>query len=78
MRICSGRKKRGSVTERRRGGSYPGIGRVAGSACPVREESLSMAGSPFGRLSLGEGDSANSLEGIEVKLCGEGKNQAYI
>ncbi len=33
-----------------------------------------MAGSVFGRLSLEEGDSANSLEGLEIKLGGEGKN----
>lgn len=32
-----------------------------------------MAGSVFGRLSLEEGDSANSLEGLEIKLGGEGK-----
>lgn len=35
---------------------------------------LSMAGSPFGRLSLEEGDSANSLEVMDVKLGAEGKN----
>lgn len=34
-----------------------------------------MAGSLFGRLSLEEGDSANSLEGLEIKLGGEGKNR---
>lgn len=33
-----------------------------------------MAGSLFGRLSLEEGDSANSLEGLDIKLGGEGKN----
>lgn len=33
-----------------------------------------MAGSLLGRLSLEEGDSANSLEGLEIKLGGEGKN----
>ena len=33
-----------------------------------------MAGTVFGRLSLEEGDSANSLEGLEIKLGGEGKN----
>ena len=33
-----------------------------------------MAGSLFGRLSLEEGDSANSLDGLEIKLGGEGKN----
>lgn len=33
-----------------------------------------MAGSLFGRLSLDEEDSANSLEGLEIKLGGEGKN----
>lgn len=35
---------------------------------------LTMAGSLFGRLSLEEGDSANSLEGLDIKLGGEGKN----
>ena len=35
---------------------------------------FTMAGSVFGRLSLEEGDSANSLEGLEIKLGGEGKN----
>lgn len=34
-----------------------------------------MAGSLFGRLSLEEGDSANSLEGLEMKLGGKGKNK---
>lgn len=33
-----------------------------------------MAGTVFGRLSLEEGDSANSLEGLEIKLGGEGKH----
>lgn len=33
-----------------------------------------MAGTVFGRLSLEEGDSANSLEGLDIKLGGEGKN----
>lgn len=33
-----------------------------------------MAGTVFGRLSLEEGDSANSLEGLEIKLGGEGKS----
>lgn len=33
-----------------------------------------MAGSLFARLSLEEGDSANSLDGLEIKLGGEGKN----
>lgn len=33
-----------------------------------------MAGSLFGRLSLEEGDSVNSLEGLDIKLGGEGKN----
>lgn len=32
-----------------------------------------MAGTVFGRLSLEEGDSANSLEGLDIKLRGEGK-----
>lgn len=35
---------------------------------------FTMAGSLFGRLSLEEGDSANSLEGLDIKLEGEGKN----
>ena len=35
-----------------------------------------MAGSLFGRLSLEDGDSANSLEGLEIKLGGEGKNRS--
>lgn len=35
---------------------------------------FTMAGSLFGRLSLEEGDSANSLEGLEIKLGGEGKS----
>lgn len=39
-----------------------------------REVLFTMAGSVFGRLSLEEGDSANSLEGLEIKLGGEGKN----
>lgn len=34
-----------------------------------------MAGSLFGRLSLEEGDSANSLEGLDIKLGGEGKSE---
>lgn len=33
-----------------------------------------MAGTMFGRLTLEEGDSANSLEGLEIKLGGEGKS----
>lgn len=32
-----------------------------------------MAGTVFGRLSLEEGDSANSLEGLDIKLGAEGK-----
>eukprot|EP00064_Thunnus_orientalis_P006857 superscaffoldBa00000734_g6876 len=32
---------------------------------------FTMAGSLFGRLSLEDGDSANSLEGLEIKLGGE-------
>lgn len=36
-----------------------------------------MAGSPFGRLSLEEGDSTNSLEGMDVKLGAEGKNTDF-
>lgn len=32
-----------------------------------------MAGTVFGRLSLEEGDSANSLEGLDNKLGAEGK-----
>lgn len=32
-----------------------------------------MAGTVFGRLSLEEGDSANSLEGLDNKLGPEGK-----
>lgn len=39
-----------------------------------REVLFTMAGTVFGRLSLEEGDSANSLEGLEIKLGGEGKN----
>ncbi|KAM6897822.1 MAGUK p55 subfamily member 2b isoform 2-T2 [Xenentodon cancila] len=35
-----------------------------------------MAGSLFGRLSLEEGDSANSLEGLDIKLVGEAMHQA--
>ncbi|XP_054623891.1 MAGUK p55 subfamily member 2b isoform X4 [Dunckerocampus dactyliophorus] len=35
-----------------------------------------MAGSLFGRLSLEEGDSAYSLEGLEMKLGGEAMHQA--
>lgn len=35
---------------------------------------FSMAGTVFGRLSLEEGDSANSLEGLDIKLGVEGKN----
>ncbi|XP_028287362.1 MAGUK p55 subfamily member 2b isoform X1 [Parambassis ranga] len=35
-----------------------------------------MAGSLFGRLSLEEGDSANSLEGLDIKLGGEAMHQA--
>lgn len=34
-----------------------------------------MAGSLFGRLSLEEGDSSNSLEVLEMKLGVEGKKQ---
>lgn len=37
---------------------------------------LTMAGSLFGKLSLEEGDSANSLEGLDIKLGGEGKNRS--
>lgn len=37
---------------------------------------FTMAGSLFGRLSLEDGDSANSLEGLEIKLGGEGKNRS--
>jgi len=37
-----------------------------------------MAGSLFGRLSLEEGDSANSLEGLDIKLGGEGKNTCWV
>lgn len=38
-----------------------------------RKVLFSMAGTVFGRLSLEEGDSANSLEGLDIKLRGEGK-----
>lgn len=38
-----------------------------------------MAGSLFARLSLEEGGSAFSLEGLEMKLGGEGKSAvAYL
>lgn len=46
-------------------------------ACVHREEVLfTMAGSLFGRLSLEEGDSANSLEGLDIKLGVEGKHKS--
>ena len=51
------------------------VGCVTVSVCThCREVLFTMAGSLFGRLSLEEGDSANSLEGLEIKLGGEGKN----
>lgn len=37
-----------------------------------------MAGSLFGRLSLEEGDSANSLEVLEMKLGVEGRKQKSL
>lgn len=39
-----------------------------------RKVLLSMAGTVFGRLSMEEGDSANSLEGLDIKMGTEGKN----
>lgn len=39
---------------------------------------FTMAGSLFGMLSLEEGDSANSLEGLGIKLGGEGKNTGSL
>lgn len=50
---------------------------VCYSECVHCSEVLfTMSGSLFGRLSLEEGDSANSLEGLEIKLGGEGKNRS--
>lgn len=39
---------------------------------------FTMAGSLFGRLSLEEGDSTNSLEVLEMKLGLEGKKQRCL
>lgn len=40
------------------------------------EVQLTMAGSLFRRLSLEEGDSANSLDGLDIKQGDEGKETA--
>lgn len=68
------------VRERKRGRSVClsfSVGCIAVSACVHREEvSFTMAGSLFGRLSLEEGDSANSLEGLDIKLGVEGKHKS--
>lgn len=58
--------------------SSSGLGLRRRERCASGEEVLlpfTMAGSLFGRLSLEEGDSANSLEVLEMKLGVEGKNQ---
>lgn len=68
------------MRERKRGRSVClsfSVGCIAVSACVHREEVLfTMAGSLFGRLSLEEGDSANSLEGLDIKLGVEGKHKS--
>lgn len=59
--------------------SSSGLGLRRRERCASGEEVLlppfTMASSLFGRLSLEEGDSANSLEVLEMKLGVEGKNQ---
>lgn len=58
--------------------SSSGLGLRRRERCASGEEVLlpfTMAGSLFGRLSLEEGDSANSLEVLEMKLGVQGKNQ---
>lgn len=71
-----GRKRRTRRRKKTCQPPAPVLGCVAVSV--VRREVLlpfTMAGSLFARLSLEEGDSANSLEVLEMKLGVEGKNQ---
>lgn len=54
------------------------LGCVAVSTREVVLLLFTMAGSLFGRLSLEEGDSANSLEVLEMKLGVEGRKQKSL